>query len=91
MFRTAEATMKRIDHPGDDSELFDLTADPGELDNLLVPNTEPASWVKTPDQRAAAVAAADSALSRRSLLAADEIGPQEGRARLEALTRAATR
>ena len=35
---TASGTdFKLINHPGDAGELYDLTADPGEIDNLLVP------------------------------------------------------
>lgn len=32
---------KLIVHPGDSAELYNLTADPGEIDNLFVPNPPP--------------------------------------------------
>jgi arylsulfatase A-like enzyme len=62
----AGATLKIIVHPGDASELYDLTADPAEFDNLLVPNPPAGLALADAGQRAEMLAGAEAELVDRA-------------------------
>jgi len=67
VFRTTVGnTFKLVVHPGDLSELYNLTNDPAELDNLLVPNAAPEAATTDAVERTAARTEAEEDLDLRA-------------------------
>lgn len=62
---TSGIDFKLIHHPGDAGELYNLTADPDEIDNLLVPNPPADAAQSTSATREAALKDAEAELTVR--------------------------